>query len=55
MIILKSEPKPDDRREKEKEKMMVMKNMVQVHDEQRSIQMTILHRDTHRTLFRQAL
>ena len=28
--------------------MMMMKNMVQIHDEQRSIQMTILHRDTHR-------
>ena len=43
--ILKSEPKPDDRGEKKK--MMMMKNMVQIHDEQRSIQMTILHRDTH--------
>ena len=43
MIILKSEPKPDDRRKKK----MMMKNMVQIHDEQRSIQMTISHRDTH--------
>ena len=28
--------------------MMMMKNMVQIHDEQRSIQMTMLHRDTHK-------
>ena len=28
--------------------MTMMKNMVQIHDEQRSIQMTILHRDAHR-------
>ena len=28
--------------------MMMMKNMVQIHDEQRSIQMTISHRDTHK-------
>ena len=26
---------------------MMMTNMVQIHDEQRSIQMTILHRDTY--------
>ena len=26
---------------------MMMKNMVQIHDEQRSSQMTILHRDIH--------
>ena len=28
--------------------MMMIKNMVQIHDEQRSIQMRILHRDTHK-------
>ena len=28
--------------------MMMMKNMVQIHDEQRSIQMTISHRDAHK-------
>ena len=28
--------------------MMMMRNMVQIHDEQRSIQMTISHRDTHK-------
>ena len=33
-----------------------MKNMVQIHDEQQSIQMTILHRDIYtKTLLRQAL
>ena len=36
--------------------MITTKNMVQIHDEQRSIQMTIVHRDTHKaTLFSQAL
>ena len=45
MIILKSEPKPDDRR---RQKMM-MKSMIHIHDEQRSIQITISpHTDTHR-------
>ena len=43
MIILKSEPKPDDRRKKKK---MMMKYMVQIYDEQRNSQMTILHGDT---------
>ena len=28
--------------------MMMIKNMVQIHDEQRSIQMTILRRNTHK-------
>ena len=28
--------------------MTTMKNMVQIHDEQRSIQMRILHRDSHK-------
>ena len=28
--------------------LMLMKNMVQIHDEQRSIQMTVSHRDTHK-------
>ena len=32
------------------------KNVVQIHDEQRSIQMTMLHRDIYtKTLLRQAL
>ena len=36
--------------------MMMMKNMVQIHDEQRSIQMAISHRDIYtKTLLRQAL
>ena len=46
MIISKSEPKPDDIK-----KYIYNdhddKNMVQIHDEQRSIQMTISHRNTH--------
>ena len=45
MIILELEPKPDDRRKI----IMMIRNMVQIHDEQRSIQMTISHRDTHKT------
>ena len=36
----KSEPKPDDR---EKEKKMMMRNMVGIHNEQRSIQRKISH------------
>ena len=38
-------------------KIMTMKNMVQIHDEQRSIQMTILHIYIYiyKTLLRQAL
>ena len=28
--------------------MMMMRNMVQIHDEQRSIQMKISHRDMHK-------
>ena len=28
--------------------MMMMKNVVQIHDEEQSIQITILHRDTHK-------
>ena len=32
----------------EEEEIMMMKNMVQIHDEQQSIQMTISHRDTHK-------
>ena len=28
--------------------MTMMKNMIQIHDEQRSIQMTISHRDTQK-------
>ena len=27
---------------------MMMENMVEIHDEQRTIQMTISHRDTHK-------
>ena len=46
MIILKSESKPDER--KKIIIIMMIKNMVQIHDEQRSIQMTILHRDIHK-------
>ena len=35
---------------------MMMKIMVQIHDGQRSIQITVSHRDTHtQTLFRQTL
>ena len=46
MIILKSESKPDEgeKKEKKEKKNDDNKNMVQIHDEQRSIQMTILHR-----------
>ena len=56
MIILKSESKDDG------EKIFLKfndddKNMVQIHDEQRNIQMTMLHRDIiyTKTLLRQAL
>ena len=48
MIILKSESKPDGGRGGGgggRGLMMMIKNMVQIHDEQRSIQMTMLHRD----------
>ena len=38
MVILKSGPKPDDR----KKITMIIINLVQIHDEQRSIQMTIV-------------
>ena len=53
MLILKTEPKPDDRKNNNTKNkiiiiMMMMKNMVQIHDEQGSIQMTILHRDIHK-------
>ena len=56
LIILKSESKPDGG-EKKKKKINDDKNMVQIHDEQRSIQMTMLHRDIiyTKTLLRQAL
>ena len=47
MIILKSEPKPDDIKYFFNDHDH--KNMIQIHDEQRSIQMTISHRDTHKT------
>ena len=47
MIILKSESKPDER-EKKNIYNDDDKNMFQIHDEQRSIQMTILHRDIHK-------
>ena len=30
------------------EKIIMMKNIVQIHDEQRIIQMTISHRDSHK-------
>ena len=62
MIILKSESKPDGwvgvgrgggERINDDDK-----NMVQIHDEQRSIQMTMLHRHIYiytKTLLRQAL
>ena len=45
MIILKSEPKPNERKnniDNDNER-----DMIQIHDEQRSIQMTITHRDTN--------
>ena len=45
MIILKSEPKPNEREnniDNDNER-----DMIQIHDEQRSIQMTITHRDTN--------
>ena len=51
MIILKSESKPDERKIIVKNKNKNNdddKNMVQIHDEQRSIQMTISHRDIHK-------
>ena len=44
MIILKSESKPDERGEERKNDD---KNMVQIHDEQLSIQITTLHRDIY--------
>ena len=44
LIILKSEPKPNNRN---KLMMMIMKNMFQIHTEQRSIQLTVSHRNTH--------
>ena len=50
IIILKSEPKPDDR--KTTTLMIIMREIrerdtAQIHDEQRSIQMTVSHRHTH--------
>ena len=33
----------------EKILMMMMRNMVHIHDEQLSIQIKILHRDTHKS------
>ena len=48
MIILKSESNPDESGGKRKEKNDDDKNMVQIHDEQRSIQMTISQRDMHK-------
>ena len=52
----KEEKKRDDNfkiraktRQQQQQKMtMMMKNMVQIHDEQRSIQMTISNRNTHK-------
>ena len=32
---------------RQKKMMMMMRNMVQIHDEQRNIQMTVSHRNTH--------
>ena len=46
MIILKSES--ENPTGKRKKKMLMIRNMVQIHDEQQSIQMTISHRDTHK-------
>ena len=54
ILILKSESKPDEREKGERK--IDDKNMVQIHDEQRSIQMTILHIYIYtKTLLRQAL
>ena len=48
MIILKSESKPDGGEKIKKiKKINDDKNMVQIHDEQRSFHMTMLHRDIH--------
>ena len=48
MIILKSESKTDGRRVGGGGGISDDgKNMVQIHDEQRSIQMTMLHRDIY--------
>ena len=50
MIILKSESKPDEReREKKEKKNDDDKNMVQIHDEQRSIQIKLSRRDTDKS------
>ena len=36
------------RQQQQQQMTMMMKNMVQIHDEQRSIQITISHRNTHK-------
>ena len=57
MIILNQSQNPTiGKKEEKKKKMMMMRNMAHIHDEQRSVQMTISHRDAHtKTLLRQAL
>ena len=47
MMILKSEPKHD--MTTDKILMMMMRNMVHIHDEQRSIQIKMSHRDTDKS------
>ena len=55
MIMLEGGGERERERERErtrrqrKKMMMMMKNMVQIHGEERNIQMTISHRDTHKS------
>ena len=48
MMILKSEPKHDDRENIEEEEEEDKINMVQIHDEQWNIQITMSHSDAHK-------